>query len=255
MDRPGSVTSEELDSMSTAGLLELLERMNEDMTDESFDGELVSACLDAIDRRCPMPEHPSAEESLRAFEARLGVRTGGEGSAAARPGRRLVRLGLAAAVLAACLFAGMIAAQAAGVDVFGAVARWTDSLFRFDAGADETQRPLDVIEAWLPEPPEGFSPGEPTVMTDERAGTVYYCLEYSSAEGVLVFDALSGMNSTYEKDGRPVKTLEVGGVPFYLFTNNGTYAAVWSVGTLEFSLMTDVGGELLEETIVRSYMK
>ena len=40
-------------------------------------------------------------------------------------------VGLAAALLTACLFGAMVAAQAAGIGVFGAVARWTEEAFSF----------------------------------------------------------------------------------------------------------------------------
>lgn len=42
-----------------------------------------------------------------------------------------------AAVVAAVL-AGMVAAQAAGLDIFGALAHWTDEIFRYDVGADNS---------------------------------------------------------------------------------------------------------------------
>lgn len=49
-----------------------------------------------------------------------------------RPRRTgLRRVAILVALLAGCLFGGMVAAQAAGVDVFGAVARWTDEVFQF----------------------------------------------------------------------------------------------------------------------------
>ena len=72
------ITREQLDSMSVAELLELLESINETMTEDNFDDELVEACLDAIDRKSPMPEYPSTNESLKAFEAKLHTAGGTE---------------------------------------------------------------------------------------------------------------------------------------------------------------------------------
>lgn len=51
-----NMTREQLDSMSVAELLELLENINETMTEDNFDDELIEACLEAIDRKSPMPE-------------------------------------------------------------------------------------------------------------------------------------------------------------------------------------------------------
>ena len=50
-----NMTREQLDSMSVAELLELLENINETMTEDNFDDELIEACLEAIDRKSPMP--------------------------------------------------------------------------------------------------------------------------------------------------------------------------------------------------------
>lgn len=45
--------------------------------------------------------------------------------------RRMMRRGLIAAAIVTVLFAGMIAAQASGLDIFGAIARWTSETFHF----------------------------------------------------------------------------------------------------------------------------
>ena len=109
-----NITREKLDSMSVAELLELLESINETMTEDNFDDELVEACLDAIDRKSPMPEYPSTDESLKAFEAKLHTARGTEPELMVRqPRHRFARVGLIAAVVAVCLFSGMIAVQAA----------------------------------------------------------------------------------------------------------------------------------------------
>ena len=63
------ITREQLDSMSVAELLELLESINETMTEDNFDDELVEACLDAIDRKSPMPEYPSPSTPLMRYSA------------------------------------------------------------------------------------------------------------------------------------------------------------------------------------------
>ena len=46
-------------------------------------------------------------------------------------GSGAIALVLVAAVLVACLFSGMVVAQASGLDVFGAIARWTADAFSF----------------------------------------------------------------------------------------------------------------------------
>ena len=260
-----NITPEKLDSMSTAELLDLLENINKTMTEDNFDGKLVEACLDAIDRKSPMPEYPSTDESLKEFEAKLHTTGGTEFELMVRrPRHRFVRLGLIAAIVAVCLFSGMIAVQAAGIDVFGAIASWTGSLFGFNEDGDSaiTQLPdqqqfLDEVESWLPLVPDGFSPDEPTFMSDEYSGVMLYSRIYRSGEGFVAFEAISditgSISSMYEKDDNTVKTIRIGNLSFYIFSNNDTYVAAWSVGSLEFTVSTDTSVEMLEELIVKSY--
>ena len=259
------ITREQLDSMSVGELLELLEIINETMTEDNFDDELIEACLDAIDRKSPMPEYPSTDESLKAFEAKLHTAGGTEPELMARcPRHRFVRLGLIAAIVAVCLFSGMIAVQAAGIDVFGAIASWTGSLFGFNEDGDSaiTQLPdqqqfLDEVESWLPLVPFGFSQDTPEIISDDYSGVMLYSRIYKSEESYILFEAISdadgNISSSYEKDSDAVKTIWIGDVPFYLFSNNDTNIAAWLVGSVTFTVRTDGSVETLEELIVNSY--
>lgn len=84
------------------------------------------------------------------------------------------RVGLVAAVIIV-IFAIMITAQATGIDIFGAIARWTDETFHFTASGNQWNRDwfsnyqnvLDeagissqYIPTWMP---EGFMLGEPHI--------------------------------------------------------------------------------------------
>lgn len=89
--------------------------------------------------------------------------------------RKILRVGLTAAAIAACLFGTMVVAQAAGVDVFGAIGRWTEETFHFSpspAAAARNQSYFEAIDqalkscgieedlapTWFP---EGFEMEEP----------------------------------------------------------------------------------------------
>lgn len=64
--------------------------------------------------------------------------------------RGLRRAVVLAALLSVCLFGGMAVARAAGVDVFGAVARWTDEIFRFVPASDTSYGgPLPMEDAGI----------------------------------------------------------------------------------------------------------
>ena len=133
-DRP---SAGQLDSMSTAELLEGMEQALYSMTEETYDAELIDAYLEALERKSPMPEHPTVDESYERFRARVGELNAAVNPQSAparrtRPGpRRALRTALVAVITTACLLSCMVVAQAAGVDVFGSIARWTDDLFGF----------------------------------------------------------------------------------------------------------------------------
>ena len=61
----------ELDKMTTEELLAALDALFGSMTEESYDGALLRAYLDALDRKAPIGAMPTAEESLAAFHSRL----------------------------------------------------------------------------------------------------------------------------------------------------------------------------------------
>ena len=119
------------------------------MTEETYDPALIDAYLAALDRKAPMPEVPDSEAAFANFKSRLRHTFPAEDSAAS-PSRKVHsvwRIGLIAVLTAICLMGGMVAAQASGVDVFGAIARWTDEVFSFgiiqsDGGEDVANKAL-----------------------------------------------------------------------------------------------------------------
>ena len=186
-----NIALEKLDSMSTAELLALLENLNDTMTEDNFNDELVTACLDALDRKSPMPAFMTAEESWHSFENKVGLDDTGSITSASvnRTGRkvkRVFRTGLVAAIIVFCLFSCMIVAQAAGVDVFGAIARWTDDVFGFGSlnmeasdintpsGAVEkvNQETICFIKTWLPALPDEYIANNSVIEFDTKSGAV-----------------------------------------------------------------------------------
>ena len=122
--------------MSPSELEQAMEEALSIMTEESYDPAVIDAYLDALDQRAPISDHPDAKASYAAFQKKVRAipgemepprrQTGG-----AKRLRSVLRTGLAAALVAACLLGCMVVAQAAGIDVFGALARWTESSFSF----------------------------------------------------------------------------------------------------------------------------
>lgn len=269
----GIPTREQLDKMSTAELLEALEQTLFSMTEENYDGELLDAYLDELDRKSPMPEHPATDESYERFKARVGkmnaainpLESAPAASAKPKPRHTALRTALVAVIAAACLLSCMVVVQAAGLDVFGSIARWTDSLFGFGAIGEPAASPsptgtqevtVEYIETLLPTVPDGFVMGEPVVFEDDVSGGIEYCVSFISEANYITFSAVEQYNdnlSKYQKDYQDVRIIHIDGQKFYLFTNNGYASAAWRFSNLECNINSDLALEELTQIIVNSY--
>lgn len=269
----GIPTREQLDEMSTAELLEALEQTLFSMTEENYDGELLDAYLDELDRKSPMPEHPATDESYERFKARVGkmnaainpLESAPAASAKPKPRHTALRTALVAVIAAACLLSCMVVVQAAGLDVFGSIARWTDSLFGFGAIGEPAASPsptgtqevtVEYIETLLPTVPDGFVMGEPEVFEDAETGCIEYWTCYYNDDKFIAFSAVEQPEeniSKYQKDYQDVRIIDIDGQVFYVFMNNGYASTAWKFANLECNITTNLTKENLSDIIVNSY--
>lgn len=268
----GRITAGQLDAMSTAELLEGLEQALNSMTEETYDDGLITAYLDALDRKSPMPEHPTADESYEDFKRRVSEVNSAlnpqdtEAKDPKRAPRKLLRSILVAIIAAACLLSCMVVVQAAGVDVFGSIARWTNDLFGFgDVGGlstpvpTQTQQPeitVEYIESLLPKVPEGFVMGEPSIFEDSVSGSVEYFVTYTSEDKYISFNAVESDGdsfSLYEKDNSEVETYIIRNIEFYIYQNNGLSTVAWKIGDLECGIATNLNMNELLQILLNSY--
>ena len=165
---------------------------------------------------------------------------------------------IVAAVLV-LMFGSMLTAQAAGLDVFGAIGRWTEEKFHFeisptseDGTTDYTFReasrekglPQNLIPTWYP---KGFESSEPIDDSIENYVDSVYC-EYINKEenrsySVMVsryYDSNSIAATVYEKDDTKVEIYENNGRNFYIMSNLDTLTATWSDGKMSI----DISGQL-----------
>lgn len=264
---------EDLGRMTTAELRDALESALDSMGEDGYDNSVVSAYLDELNRREPVPQHPSAQESYDAFKQKLSAiipDSGGGRSPfrARRAGaRRILRTGLVAAVIVAvCLLVGVMAAQAAGVDILGTLARWTDSVFTFgeiyEPESDPSGEPglsstaIDTIESYLPNVPPEFTASEPFVNGNSLNGDFEYSIEYTSDINCIQFRAIQRdvrHDIQYEKDVKNVELYSTGKFDYYIFTNYDSYSVAWSSDDYEYSISTDININQLKE-ILNSYI-
>lgn len=166
-------------------------------------------------------------------------------------------------VVAACitiLFAMLITVQAAGINVFGTLATWTDSTFRFVSVQEEsTQRafssesiknelqralaaaeiPTSLAPTWIPEAYSltGLDTSQTTAFHYVHAT---YAKPGSQKVLTITIDKggdcrdLSGI--AYEKNSGDPEIYEKDGMQFYLFKNWDVWSAVYYDGNFSISL-------------------
>ena len=263
----GEISTESFSSLSPEELAAAMEQMLDDMTEEDYDPELLNAYLDALDEKAPMPEVPDAEVSFARFRKKLlSIVPEQQNTAPAHRvrGRSLRRVVVTVAATVALLFALMVGAQAAGLDVFGNLAKWTDDLFWFlpSPGQGETSEyyslfhealenqslPKELAPTWYP---EGFTAGEPEVWDDEFGTVVQLDFNNTETDGFLTVSVERYSNPTdiglslFEKDSTPVDVYTSNNRSFYILSNLGNTVAVWA----DENLLMSIRGNLSIEEI------
>lgn len=182
-----------------------------------------------------------------------------------RRARHLRRLAVLAAVLAACLLWGIMAAQAAGVDVLKAIAQWTDETFRFvstasgtsassSTGGEEPEQPQSTLQAlgmdgmfpaWHP---DGYTPGSLEVTElniSVSAHMTFFGEDRSYLVVVQHYTQPQDETGTFEKDDTPVEEYVHNGQVFYILSNLDSLTAT----TFDGEFLTMICGVLTREEI------
>ena len=166
------------------------------------------------------------------------------------------RVGLVAAVIIV-IFAIMITAQATGIDIFGAIARWTDEIFYFTTANEQQNQEWfsdyqdafeeagpfsQYIPTWIP---EEFVPGEPYISQMRTHTELYLPFEKSGGQyidvSIAIFDSVTSIDTYFfQKDSGKVNQYEVNGKTIYLFSNYDILNGI----CLDGNAMIDIGGTL-----------
>lgn len=172
--------------------------------------------------------------------------TGKEGRAGAV--RSMSRIAL---IAAAALFVLAFGAYAAGVDLFGLFARWSEEHLRLPAAQEETvdaAGPYDELEQEL----NLYAPAGQLVPTYLPVGYFLYDITVSAQEDesisvsalftngdsaiLFVCRSLQSKQVEYPKDGGNPETFEQNGVCYYIFTNENACSATWTNAGFECSI-------------------
>ena len=161
---------------------------------------------------------------------------------------------LVAAASIVLLLGSLVVVQASGIDVFGRLASWTDSVFYFGSlnkSAQSEEEPLMEIttalrDLGLPTElaprrlPVGYSVTGliPTEMDDMKYLGI--SVEKDNHEGYILIEEFLDPrlieNALWEKNTHPVRAITVNNRLFYLFQNEPGWSGLWTDGRLLISL-------------------
>lgn len=203
------------------------------------------------------------------------------------PSKRVIRFKqvrrtvLIAAAAIAGMFGIMLTAQAAGVDVFGAMARWTEDVFSFgpvapdsqvsEDPARETAEPKAEIPntgfaslqeafdaygmtevhepGWLP---EGYSLDGVDVLAVDDPFLRSFEAAYTDGDGVIGISIMSydGEPATQvQKIGGPVESVEKNGIVFYHVENSVDRTVAWYSDQYEYYINGGPGDDILWKVV------
>ena len=181
---------------------------------------------------------------------------------------------LSAVVLFSAIFIGMIAVQAAGFDLFGSLARWTDEVLQFTSGtmpargedpsvvdiadsSNSLQAALidkgfsaDLAPAWLP---EGFSATDVNAHI-ARAFDKVSC-HYDGPDSFLDIQFIKYKDNSlidayfFEKDSELVEEYISNDRLFYLVSNIDQQTATWTGGDLQIKIASNLSSDTLKTII------
>ena len=158
----------------------------------------------------------------------------------------------------------MFTAQAAGIDIRGVIARWTDDVFYFEGSATETNHQSEwaenliahgleasLIPTWIP---EGFEAGMLSVedyIAWETIHQPFGCIDGRGFQIVVQTYSSPDFLPTdkFEKDKTLVSRSEYNGNDVYSFANNGENTVTLVSGLTEVSVIGTLPIESLEQII------
>ena len=185
---------------------------------------------------------------------------------------RWLKQGLVAVIAVAAVFGGMVAAQAAGIDVFGT----TDNVFHFmpsgnenststgaNAGEDiskyatlrEALASIGIDENLAPTwCPDGFTASEPETVNSSVGNAVYFILSGRDGEFISLdfirYHSRGNLEETlFEKDVKGVEQYSNGEQTFYILSNIDTITATWSDGLIMAQFSGDTTEDILKKLI------
>lgn len=286
----GIPSREEIQSMSTPELMEILRQESYKSSDSASDAELIFYILEVLETREDAQESTPKQNPKEAYEKfqKLYLDPGEDGISI-RKAKDLQRneklqvvrfpkwlrsIAAVAAVLAVVVIVGSVTIKAVGLDPWTLFANWTKDIFYFSNG--ETQPPqmpepdvavledmlekhsvtIPAVPHWLPEGYELFdvyehvSPFEATITAE-----FWHEMECFMYTLQISSDASTNAstNGISEKDENDVEIYEYNNQVHYIFSNNGNMTASWTVENCVFTLYGPITMENMKLIIASFY--
>lgn len=255
----------QLAQLSPEELAQAMEQALDEMTEDTYDPAVLDAYLDALDAQAPMPEMPDVDTSYQQFQAMVSGAVSPQKHPHTRRGGRVLRMTLRVFLAAAFLFGCLVAAQAAGLNILGAVISWTDDTFLMELPTTPPTSPwyekyLDRLSTvgltaqdlptWLP---EGYRvPPMVSISTgDTPFDSAFFNIEGPNGERMSL-DIMTNLDMdqmeylSMDKDDTPVEIYEIDDKTVYFFSDGNDAKAVCQYGDVFYFLEGDVTEDMVE---------
>ena len=255
----------QLAQLSPEDLAQAMEQALDGMTEDTYDQAVLDAYLDALDAQAPMPEMPDVDTSYQQFQAMLSGAVSPQEHPHTRRGGKVLRMTLRVFLAAAFLFGCLVAAQAAGFNILGAVISWTDDTFLMELPTTPPTSPwyeeyLDELATvdltaqdlptWLP---EGYRvPPMVSISTGETPfDSAFFNIEGPNGERMSL-DIMTNLDMdqmeylSMDKDDTPVEIYEIDDKTVYFFSDGNDTKAVCQYGDVFYFLEGDVTEDMVE---------
>lgn len=255
----------QLAQLSPEELAQAMEQALDEMTEDTYDQAVLDAYLDALDAQAPMPEMPDVDTSYQQFQAMLSGAVSSQEHPHTRRGGKVLRMTLRVFLAAAFLFGCLMAAQAAGFNILGAVISWTDDTFLMELPTTPPTSPwyeeyLDELATvdltaqdlptWLP---EGYRvPPMVSISTGETPfDSAFFNIEGPNGERMSL-DIMTNLDMdqmeylSMDKDDTPVEIYEIDDKTVYFFSDGNDTKAVCQYGDVFYFLEGDVTEDMVE---------
>jgi len=282
----GPKSQNQLDVMSSLEIANALEQALDEMTEDSYDTDLIDAYIDALNRKVPLPEIPNEITAYKIFCQNLNeLSATNKFDAISRlpqkptNKRRLLNTLLIASISLIFMLCSIIVVQAAGVDIFGAMARWTEEIFSFGQIRiqDDANRASGIPEkSQIILPPENDYPSLQAALDEYKIEEVvepkwipenyiFNKVDVTSYDDLLIFCAeylcdTGSLNITFmsyigeptmqiEKTTAEVEIFDIDGTEFYLLENISSTSVSWVTARFECCITGTIEKQILKKIV------